>query len=123
MRMKYFRKLLLVWMIVWLPVAGAMAAIMPLSAAVPVESALAATAGDQNVAAIPCHGSATPGKAPVGDGCTHCVLCHLAVSLVMTEFPVVATVLPTNVYTGIARSFYPSFVPEPTSPPPRSLAI
>ena len=122
--MKFFRKLMLVWMICWLPAAGALAAIMPLSASmVAVTAAEGIIAGDQDVSAMPCHGKALSERVALGQGCTHCVLCHLAGALVMPEMPVIAELLPLHVFTAITSVTLPSFVPELISPPPRTLAV
>lgn len=123
MHMKFFRKLLLVWMIAWLPAAGALAAVMPLSASPGIASASGVSAINDQEVTMPCHGGAKSEKFNLGQGCTHCVLCHLAGALVMAEIPVVATLLPTNIYLAAPLSTHPSFVPELISPPPRTLAV
>ncbi len=120
--MKYFQKLLLIWMIVWLPVAGAMAAVMPLSGMMTSTSASSAeSVYDQDMALMPCHGDgkSMPGKNTIGQGCTHCVLCHLAGALVMAEMPVIPMIAPTNIFITVPPATHPSFVTEPTAPPPR----
>ena len=123
MRMKSFRKLLFVWMIVWLPVAGALATAMPLTGPIGAMSAPSdATVGDPGLFAEPCHGVAKAGNVDFGQGCEHCALCHLAGALVMPEIPLLATFVPSNIYIAVPRALHPSFVPEPISPPPRALA-
>ena len=123
MRMKSFQKLLLVWMIVWLPVAGALAAAMPLSGPIGVMSAPSVTSvDDPGLSLLPCHGITKVGVIDLGQGCDHCALCHLAGALVMPEIPQLATFLPTNIYIAVPRALHPSFVPELISPPPRSPA-
>lgn len=120
--MKYFQKLLLVWMIVWLPVAGAMAAVMPLSGMmVPTRVSDTASVGDQGMVAMPCHGDAKSAQeaSAFGQGCTHCVLCHLAGAMVMPELPVMAMIVPTHIFETASPVAHVSFVSEPTSPPPR----
>ena len=115
---------MLVWMICWLPAAGALAAVMPLSASmVAVTKAEGIIASDQDVSAMPCHGRATSEKVAFGQGCTQCVLCHLAGALVMPEMPVIAELLPIHVFTTTTSVTLPSFVPELISPPPRTLAV
>ena len=124
MRMKFLRKLMLVWMICWLPAAGALAAVMPLSASlVAATTVKGIIAGDQDVSAMPCHGKGTSEKMALGQGCTHCVLCHLAGALVTPVMPVMAELLPTHVFTASTPVTLPSFVPELISPPPRTLAV
>lgn len=123
MRMKLIRKLLLIWMIAWLPAAGVLAAVMPLSGlmmSMTTASASNATStDDMEMSFMPCHGKPMPAKMAPGQGCSHCVLCHLAGALVMPEMPVVATLAPTHIFTATPLAIPPSFIPELTSPPPR----
>ena len=120
MSMKLFKKILLVWMIVWLPVAGAMAATMPLSGSTLTSAASGTTATvDQETSTLPCHGKVIPGKIASGQSCSHCVLCHLAGALVMPELPVIATLSPTHIFSAAPAVNPPSFIPELTAPPPR----
>ena len=119
--MKFFRKLLVMCMIVWLPLAGAMAAVMPLSAPLATASTSNATSSSEvDVSQMPCHGKAQLGKTAFGQGCSHCVLCHLAGALVMPEMPVVATVVPTHIFHAAPVADHPSFIPELIAPPPRA---
>ena len=113
--MKLFKRFLLIWMIAWLPAAGAMAVVMPLSGAVVASSA----GSEADASLMPCHSSKAAGKTNIGEGCTHCVLCHLAGALVLPTLPVVAALLPTHVYTAEEFVVHPSFIPELTAPPPR----
>jgi len=118
--MKLFKKILLVWMIVWLPVAGAMATVMPLSGSTMVSSASDTTsASDKNASSLPCHGKSVPGKIASGQSCSHCVLCHLAGALVMPELPVIATLSPTHIFSIAPVVNHLSFIPELSAPPPR----
>ena len=120
--MKRIQKLLLIWMIVWLPIAGAMAAVMPLSGMMTSTSASStASVGDQDMAAMPCHGDgkSAAGKSTFGQGCTHCVLCHLAGALIMPEMPIIPMIAPTHIFDTASPIAHASFVPEPTAPPPR----
>lgn len=123
MRMKYFRKLLVIWMICWLPAAGALAVVMPLSGSMNAVNPMEVVFDDaQDIAAMPCHGGAKSGKTTFGQGCTHCVLCHLAGALVTPTLPVVAMLLPPNIYLAAPLPIHLSFVPELISPPPRFVA-
>ena len=120
MDMRAFRKLLLIWMIVWLPAAGALAAVMPLSGSMTSSSAPSiASTGEQDMAFMPCHGKSMTGKMALGQGCAHCVLCHLAGALVMPEMPTIAMVPPTHIFLAIPQASHRSFVPELIAPPPR----
>lgn len=121
MRMKSFQKLLLVWMIVWLPVAGALAVAMPLTGPIGIMSAPSVTSvDDPGLSGLPCHGIAKMGEIDSGQSCEHCVLCHLAGALAMPEIPLLATFVPSNIYIAVPRVLHPSFVPELISPPPRA---
>ena len=118
--MKIFRKLVLIWMFAWLPAAGALAAVMPLSASMAAPSvANAASSSDLVMATMPCHGQSASGKMAFGQGCSHCVLCHLAGLLVTPEMPVIAMIAPTHIFVTSPLAIHPSFVPELTAPPPR----
>ena len=119
--MKYFQKLLLVWMIVWLPIAGALAAAMPLTGSIGIMSPPSVTSvDDPSLSALPCHGVAKLGEIDFGQSCEHCVLCHLAGALAMPEIPLLAIFVPSNIYIVVPRVLHPSFVPELISPPPRA---
>ena len=124
MRMKFFRKLLLIWMIVWLPAVGALAAVMPLAAWSSAAPASAATiAGDEDLALMPCHGKSAAKTLALGQGCSHCVLCHLAGALALPEMPIIPTLPPTHIFNASPLIAPPSFVPELISPPPRVSVI
>ena len=111
-------------MVVWLPVAGALAAAMPLTGPIGAMSAPSeATVGDLSLFAEPCHGVAKAGNIDFGQGCEQCALCHLAGALLMPEIPLLAIFVPNNIYIAVPRALHPSFVPEPISPPPRALAL
>ena len=122
--MKVLQKLLLVWMIAWLPAAGALAAVMPVSGSMgAMSSSSAMPDGNQDLAAMPCHGGAKSGKIAFGQGCSHCVLCHLAGAMMTPALPVVATLLPVHIYLSAPPPIHLSFVPELISPPPRVIAV
>lgn len=124
MRMKFLRKLLLVWMIVWLPVTGALAAAMPLATWSSAASTSTETlAGDEDIALMPCHGKSAAKTLALGQGCSHCVLCHLAGAMVTPEMPIVPTLPPAHIFSASPLIAPPSFVPDLISPPPRAFAI
>lgn len=119
--MSLFRKLLLLWMIAWLPAAGAMAVVMPLSGSMSMSAGtMAAPSGDQDQAMVSCHDPSAAAKMSFGQSCTHCVLCHLAGALVTPEMPVIPTIVPTHLFTAMPMAIPPSFLPELASPPPRA---
>ena len=120
--MRNVRKFLLAWMILWLPIAGAIGAAMPISgAAAQSFAASSGNADDQdNLSFLPCHNKSGGAKVPMGGSCSHCVLCHLAGALAMPETPVVPTLAPTHLFTAFRLTAHSSFVPELPVPPPRS---
>ena len=121
MRVIWIKKLLLMWMIVWLPVSGAMAAVMPFarSASPPAEAANGSVGDQELVTPIPCHESSSQDKIVFGEGCNHCVLCHLAGALTLSTLPTLPSMPPTHVFTATPIVAHPSFVPELLVPPPR----
>jgi hypothetical protein len=137
MRMTLLRKMLIFWMILWLPFAGAMAAVMPLTGT-PVQAfvqgalaldaqemvmseAKAALVSDDFV--MPCHtysdSKSGATKTSLGQTCHHCVLCHLAGALALSSMPIMPQVPPTHVFAASPLLPHPSFFPEPVNPPPR----
>jgi putative hemolysin len=144
MYMNSFRKLVLAWMLAWLPWSGAMAAVMPLSA-LPGSTAGVAVAAiadtvstaelsagpsaepaadtaSTSTASMPCHDGGGTRDATQSGACTHCVLCHLAVSLVLPCIPELPGILPARDYAATPLLSHASFIPELSSPPPRTRA-
>ena len=119
MRMTLKRKLLLMWMILWLPVSGAMAAVMPFAASTSTSASAMVAADSSMFASMPCHDVSPSNKATLGDGCNHCVLCHLAGALMLASLPVIPSIAPTHVYAAVPMAAHPSFFPERSNPPPR----
>lgn len=119
MYMKIFKKLLLIWMIVWLPAAGAAAAMMPLSGAISFAGPDNMQSADETSGAMPCHGKSASGKGTFGQSCSHCVLCHLAGTLALPQLPFIATLTPTHLFETPRFDDHSSFIPELTAPPPR----
>ena len=126
MRMTLFRKLLLVWMLAWLPVSGAVAAAMPITAlsraSIPIEDMGEAVIAS-GTSPLPCHGNTDSVSPSAGGGCTHCVLCHLANALIPPSIFELPGQPPALNFVVTPQSPQTSFVPEPISPPPRSLAV
>ena len=126
-----FRKLVLVWMIAWLPLSGAIAAVMPFSGTERMStpsgiSAMSAAiapnhaAEHAGLASLPCHdGVAADTNLP--GTCTQCVLCHLAVSLMLPSIPELPGLTPSQNFARTRFCPYVSFIPELVSPPPRSI--
>jgi hypothetical protein len=137
MVMNFFRKAVLIWMIAWLPASGAMAAVVPISGM--SGGAILMRASDPSLSApklqnqitdssvMPCHQgvaddiSTSTDSRPSGT-CTHCVLCHLAVSLMLPSLPVVQATVPSREYSATSLSPHASFVPDLASPPPKTFA-
>jgi hypothetical protein len=130
MRMTFLRKALLIWMVAWLPFAGAMAAVMPISQS-PAQTAVAAkpvmvleiasqTESASEEFSLPCHGKASGEKSSLGQTCNHCVLCHLAGALALGSMPVMPQVAPTHIFDASPLLPHPSFVPDLPNPPPRA---
>ena len=134
MRMNLFRRLLLVWMLAWLPVSGVMAVVMPISGMFWTASAASMAAGATNAPAtdtsvavadaikssMPCHGPSPASDKPPSGTCTHCVLCHLAVSLMLPSLPVVQGIALSRDFSATPLLSHTSFFPDPASPPPRT---
>ncbi len=132
MRMTLLRKLLLFWMILWLPFAGAMAAVMPLTGAplqAIVQGALplngqeivmseTQAAPDSDEFVMPCHSKSNAAETS-GQTCHHCVLCHLAGALALGTMLVMPQVPPTHVFTSSPLLPHPLFFPDTVNPPPR----
>lgn len=132
--MTFFNKLLLLWMLIWLPVSGAMAAVMPISGMFGTASVASmtdvstnapatdtgVTAADAIKSSMPCHGSSPATDTPPSGTCTHCVLCHLAVSLMLPSLPVVQGIAPSRDFSATPTLSHTSFFPDPASPPPRT---
>ncbi|MBL8523446.1 MAG: hypothetical protein JNN20_07150 [Betaproteobacteria bacterium] len=117
-----FRKLLLIWMIAWLPLSGAMAAVMPFGMA--KSSSTMAVAVDMNVdamddsaSAMPCHSQSDSGATASGT-CNHCELCHLAGALVAPTLPLVDASVTHDSPISFVRSNFISFFPEQPQRPP-----
>ena len=122
MSMTPFRKLLLVWMIAWLPLSGAMAAIMPFGMAKANSTTAVGVdmndgAMDETMAAMPCHSSTDSGEIASGS-CNHCELCHLAGAIVAPTLPQVDARTVHDVPTSLVRSNFISFFPEQPQRPP-----
>ena len=132
--MNSFRKLVLLWMIFWLPVSGAMAAVMPISGMsatvyglafsnVPTnasEEKIGEALTDTVASSMPCHSALPATDSPDSGTCNHCVLCHLAVSLMLPSLPVVQGVVPPHNFSTTPLLSHTSFVPDLASPPPRT---
>lgn len=122
MHVKLVRQILVLWISLWLPFAGAVAGAMPLigptgpAAMVALDAAMAhspaATADSRET--LPCHTDADK------SACDHCELCHIATSLMpATAVPVAgAEAGRENACTG--RATFESHFPEQPQRPPLS---
>lgn len=128
MRVKLVRQILVLWISLWLPFAGAMAATMPLAgkaglaagyspqaAAVHVPKAalfaVPATTADSGVP-MPCHTDADKAA------CDHCELCHMAASLMPTTAACLAGVEAGREHACADRTAFASHFPEQPQRPP-----
>ena len=124
MCMTSLRKLLLVWMVAWLPVSGAIASAMPIAAMsrapMPVAD-MGETVTSASPSPLPCHGTSDTVSAATGGSCTHCVLCHLAGALMLPFIPALQGLAASHNFVATPLSPQTSFIPELISPPPRAL--
>ncbi len=123
MRMTSFRKLLLIWMIAWLPLSGAMAAVMPfgvakakVAVAETMTMAAAIDTADDSMS-MPCHSQAKAGDQQSGH-CNHCELCHLAGSIMPPALPKVDANTIHRSPPAFVRADFISFFPEQPQRPP-----
>ena len=126
--MNFFRKIVLIWMLGWLPLSGAIAAAMPISAMAGNVMMVSAAAEEADVttadvmSALPCHNAAKSMGTTKNSSCTHCALCHLAGALMLPSIPDLQG--PTPLHNFVAQALSPqiSFIPDLISPPPRARA-
>jgi hypothetical protein len=121
--MARFKKILIAWMLLWLPVAGALAATMPIFAL----SSTATTSADapliddsMTAQPMPCH-SDSDSPTPPG-ACSHCLLCHLAGAVVLPQIAALPAVSPPRDFSATPFSIHASFLADLATPPPRQLA-
>ena len=128
--MLFFRKLVFGWMVVWLPFAGAIAAVMPISGILVTATASTlataevvvnseASSGD-NLFMMPCHDKSASVKTSLGQSCSHCVLCHLSGALALSAMPIMPQVPPAHFFLAAPTLPHPSFIPDLLIPPPRA---
>ncbi|MBL8513137.1 MAG: hypothetical protein JNJ55_04025 [Betaproteobacteria bacterium] len=121
MTMKPWRTWLVLWMMAWLPLSGAFAAVMPLQVLVPVQST--APNAMESAMSMPCHAAQAEDTAPVSGTCTHCELCHLANALIAPAVTKGTAGAPDAFEVVAQPLIYVSHVPElPQRPPCISLA-
>lgn len=119
MRMTAFRRLLLCWMIAWLPVSGAMAAAMPFAGKVatvaPADATmLAAGAPDETPAGMPCH----DGDQATTGACDHCELCHIASSMIPPSLAAIDAHAVHDLPVSFPCDDFISHIPEQPQRPP-----
>ncbi len=121
MRMTSFRRLLLCWMIAWLPVSGAMAAAMPFAGKVaniaPADAPLVeASAPGETQSGMPCH----DGDAVTSGACDHCELCHIASSMIPPSLAAIDAHAVHDLPVSFPRDDFISHIPEQPQRPPLS---
>ena len=121
MRRLSLTKLILAWMIIWLPISGTLAAVMPLSNMTIKQFVPLAEADSDSLTSIgapemPCHGDLK--KQTQSQACSHCALCHLTASI---AFDLPAMHLPriTQIFSTASYAAHVSFIPDLPNPPPR----
>lgn len=120
MTMKPWRTWLVLWMMAWLPLSGALAAVMPLQALVPIQST-APDAMDEAMS-MPCHAAQADAAVPASGTCTHCELCHLANALIASAVVQVDVGARHALDFAAAPISFASHIPElPQRPPCISL--
>lgn len=121
MKRSVLQKLILAWLIAWLPLAGAFAATMPVFAWAAASNVVTMEANDDSaMSAMPCHQA----KQSTGDStCTHCVLCHIAGTTLLPALPVVTASTQHDRSEAAVVVSFTSFVPAlPQRPPSFSRA-
>lgn len=131
MNRQYLIKLIVAWMIAWLPVAGVIASTMPIASfagptdavIAPDQSKLIDVTTDADRATMPCHASDSSSPNADSKPCSHCVLCHLAGAIVPPTVPT----MPLNTRHDSPKSIdsvsFTSFIAElPQRPPSLSRA-
>jgi hypothetical protein len=116
MRMTSFRRLLLCWMIAWLPISGAMAAAMPFGGTVASIAPSDAAVMDESPAAMPCH----DGDAVTSGACDHCELCHIASSMIPPSLAAIDAHAMHDLPVSFPRDDFISHIPEQPQRPPLS---
>ncbi|MBL8520080.1 MAG: hypothetical protein JNK75_05345 [Betaproteobacteria bacterium] len=119
MSMKLMRTLLTIWMMLWLPVSGAVAVVMPFQAMGLPSASGAVEQAATDALPMPCHATADDSAVPMPGKCTHCELCHLASALLLLAVPLVdpQTIHPPE-FAAPALAFA-SHIPELLQRPPR----
>jgi hypothetical protein len=113
--MKSLRKLILLWMFVWLPVSGVMASAMPFCAQMSstAAEAVAVTPADAMDAHCNSGGLAKQGES----SCAHCELCSIAGAVVPPSAPQMGNALPpalpSESIPADFSSFFPDLLPRP----------
>jgi hypothetical protein len=125
---RHFFKFVAAWLIAWLPLSGAMASVMPIygsAGALKVAAAsVDAVAPDDALSAMPCHAvkdqaiDAAEGKSPKTSSCPHCVLCHIAGSIVPPTMPMVPMSNSHDCPQSLGVVTFTSFVPPLLQRPP-----
>ncbi len=131
MHRQYLLKLILAWMIAWLPVAGVLASTMPIAsfaeskdtAIAPDQSKMIDVTADADRMTMPCHDPDVSNNNADGNSCSHCVLCHLAGAIVPPTMPALQQNSLHDTQQTIDSVSFTSFIAElPQRPPSRSRA-
>jgi hypothetical protein len=116
-------KWLIAWLVCWLPLSGALASTMPIYALAKSDamSAMAEVASpvDDVIATMPCH-RVNANEDTSDLPCHHCVLCHIAASVVPPTMPVIIATAHHDCPQSVAAVQFVSFIPELRPRPPSS---
>ena len=129
-------KLITVWIVLWLPLSGALASTMQIFAAFNGVASSAFENHNENksegaMAFLPCHQSNSDNEdvadieaaEPKKASCSHCTLCHIVGSIIPTAIPVNHHTIHHDCPQSIDAVSFTSFIPElPMRPPSLSRA-
>ena len=114
------KKLLIVCLIIWLPIASSIAATMDGHAS-PMQSGAASFGADDDHAAnslLPCHAVADSVTAEDDSACSHCALCHMANSVIPSNTASSAALALTDCPPVYGVVNFISFIPPLLQRPP-----
>jgi hypothetical protein len=119
--MKLIKKIMIVWLISWLPMASAVASAMPIYSAtfsITLDTtAQAAVLDVEPAAALPCHSPDDNNNATDAQ-CAHCVMCHIAGAIIAPSIPVLPMTASHDCPHEINSVDFVSFIPTLPQRPP-----
>lgn len=120
MLVKLGRQLLVLWISLWLPLAGSLAAAMPLAGQTGQEAALSPESAEMHSPAMTADSHDPPSCHADADkaACDHCELCHIATSLMPATAPQLAGAEAAREGLRAGRVVFQSHFPETPQRPP-----